>query len=118
LKGILIISHGSPEPTGIEPLQVMAHALTAKFTVPIHLAFLDFNHPNIPIGVDLCYHDGVRELLLIPYFLTEGFLSKKSIRIARQAAAAYPDLSVSESGVLAFEERIGEILLDRFQNAF
>lgn len=117
MKGILILSHGSSEPIAIKPLIVVARKMEQQLGVPVTVAFLNFNEPTIEQAVHHCYAKGICELLLLPYFLSDGYLMRKAMQIANDTARQYKDLKCVEDAPLGQNIRLGQILLTRYRHS-
>jgi sirohydrochlorin ferrochelatase len=91
---VLLIAHGSREPSANDDLNALAGRLAAEGEHPIVVAcFLELAEPDIPTGAERCVARGATHVLMIPYFLSEG------VHLRRDLTAAREELHSRYSGV-------------------
>jgi sirohydrochlorin ferrochelatase len=96
---VLLIAHGSREPSANADLHELAARLSAAGDHPIVVAcFLELAEPDIPTGGDRCVARGVTRVLMVPYFLSAG------VHLRRDLTAARDELNGRHPGV---EFRLG-----------
>jgi sirohydrochlorin cobaltochelatase len=83
----------------------------------VEVGFLSFAEPGIGPAVERCVRQGVTALVVVPFFLTEGFLARRAIRKVREEAAKYPQLQVSVSAPLGPHPRLVDVVLGRIEEA-
>ena len=85
---ILLIAHGSRQPSANDDLHAMAARLSASGEHPIvEACFLELAEPDIPTGGGRCVARGANRVLMVPYFLSAG------VHLRRDLTAARDDLS-------------------------
>ena len=91
---VLLIAHGSREPSANADLHELAARLSASGEHPIvEAAFLEVAEPDIPSGGDRCVARGATRVLMIPYFLSAGVHLRRDLTAARDdLARRYPDV--------------------------
>jgi len=91
---VLLIAHGSREPSANDDLHALADRLTATgenaIVVP---CFLELAEPDIPAGGERCVAWGATRVLMVPYFLSAG------VHLRRDLAAAREELERKHAGV-------------------
>jgi sirohydrochlorin ferrochelatase len=114
--GILLIAHGSPLLEEADALFAIAEELRRR--LPRHIvevAFLDFNEPRIEEGIRRLMEREIEELILVPYFLANGYLAQKALRQARKAVKEHRGVSVSHTDPIGFDRRLVEIVEERIK---
>lgn len=114
-RGFIIFAHGSR----IEPANEAVRSVAAQFARAgrfehVEAAFLELGKPNLHDAVAHLAGDGVRQVVVIPYFLTLGtHLERDLPKLAARAAAAYPGVDLRVTAPLDGHQALVEILLDR-----
>ena len=91
---VLLIAHGSREPSANDDLRALAERLAKTGDHPIVVAsFLELAEPDIATGGDLCVAEGASMVLMVPYFLSAG------VHLRRDLTAAREDLQAKHPGV-------------------
>ena len=91
---VLLIAHGSREPSANDDLHALAARLAAAGEHPIVVAcFLELAEPDIATGGDRCVALGATRVLIVPYFLSAG------VHLRRDLTAARDELQVRHPGV-------------------
>src|SRR5439155_7230631 len=82
---VLLIAHGSREPSANDDLRALAARLAAAGEYPIvEACFLELAEPDIPTGGDRCVARGATRVLMIPYFLSAGVHLRRDLTAARE----------------------------------
>ncbi len=82
---VLLIAHGSREPSANDDLHELAARLSARGDYPLVVAcFLELAEPDIPTGGNRCVAQGATRVLMIPYFLSAGVHLRRDLTAARQ----------------------------------
>ncbi len=74
-KGILLVAHGSRRKESNEEVRQLADTLRAQAGERFHFigcAFLELGEPSIPDGIEASIRAGVKEIVILPYFLSAG----------------------------------------------
>lgn len=117
-RGILLIAHGSIV-AGVErDLEHIAADLRQKTEADVvGSGFLDYTEPKIPEAVRQMAEQGVTELLVVPYFLSAGYLLRKALRIVREETAMQAQMKVHIAEHLGKHPRLTDVVLDRIEDA-
>lgn len=114
-RAIVLVDHGSREPEANAVLEEVAAKVRER--APDHLvriAHMELAAPSLAEAIAGCVADGAREIVVHPYFLAPGRHASEDIpRLAREAAAQHPDVSVRVSPPLGAHPLLAEIVLDR-----
>lgn len=75
MKNLLIVAQGSRrEKLNIE-IKILAEKVAAGmllFIDDVLVAFLEFSSPSISDAINSCFTRGVKEIVVLPYFLSAG----------------------------------------------
>lgn len=115
-QGLLMVAHGSDLAGSERELLQVTAAVQARLGLTVaEVGFLRTNESTASIAeaVLSCVRQGVTELLVMPYFLTAGFLQKKAVREVREALAPYSQVQLVVADPLGSHERLAEVVLDR-----
>jgi sirohydrochlorin ferrochelatase len=81
---ILLIAHGSREPSANNDLRELAERLMSMGRYPIvEACFLELAEPDIRSGGERCVERGANRVLMIPYFLSAGVHLRRDLTAAR-----------------------------------
>lgn len=75
MKCLVIVAHGSRRQASNEEVEVLANKVAQRLPGGfggVKVAFLELASPSIEAAIDSCYEEGASELLVLPYFLSEG----------------------------------------------
>ena len=85
---VLLIAHGSREPSANDDLIELATRLSASGEYPIvEACFLELAEPDIPASGDRCVARGATRVLMVPYFLSAGVHLRRDLTAARDELA-------------------------------
>ncbi|WP_319201160.1 CbiX/SirB N-terminal domain-containing protein [uncultured Ilyobacter sp.] len=79
MKGILIIGHGSRIKEGNEAFEDLVKIIGEKENIPVRGAHLSLASPTIEDSVRQMYQDGIKKIIVLPYFLFGGTHIRKHI---------------------------------------
>jgi sirohydrochlorin ferrochelatase len=92
---ILLVAHGSRRPQANLEVQQVAERLAAQLGRKVLACFLESAEPNIPEGIDRALSLNPSEILVLPYFLTEGRHMDEDIpKILQEKVRAYPETPI------------------------
>ena len=118
VRGLLVIAHGSVVPGAEREVVELAEQMRDRAGLPVaEVGYLDYTEPRIPEAVAKCVQRGATELVVLPYFLAEGYLVRKMRRAVVAAAANHPGLRLLEAAPLGPDPRFADVLLDRVAEA-
>jgi len=118
-EGVILLAHGSQSPRAEEGLQEIASQVKERLGgSQVILAFLQFNRPNLPEAIASAVAEGMKKIVVVPFFLAPGVHVRKDIPgELDHARAKYPGVEILFSRPLLPDARIAEILLDRIWEA-
>jgi len=99
MKNVLIIAHGSRRDESNAEIRTLAEKVAESMPFEIDhvdVAFLELSSPTIREAIDICFGRGIRELAVLPYFLSIGNHVVKDIPHEIDAAMSnWPDKKVT-----------------------
>ncbi|MFT7184789.1 MAG: sirohydrochlorin ferrochelatase [Pseudohongiellaceae bacterium] len=75
MKQLLIVAHGSRIESSNQEVRVLAEKVGARLKLEvddIKVAFLELASPSIDVALSDCFNRGVKEVVVLPYFLSGG----------------------------------------------
>ena len=115
--GLLVVAHGSVVPgAGREVLGVAERLRERSGLRVVEVGFLDYTEPGIPAALAACVDRGATEVVVLPYFLAEGYLVRKMRRAVAAAMANHPGVQLREARALGPDPRFADIVLDRIRD--
>jgi len=92
---ILLVAHGSRLQEANLEIHQMAERLQEELSREVLACFLELGEPSIPEGVDRALKLNPKEILALPYFLTQGRHVQNDItKILEDKARAYPETPI------------------------
>ena len=119
MKGVLIIAHGSRAlETELTLDSIVSMVKTKLPGITIECAFMEFSDRTINNGLSLLVDKGIKEIIVIPYFLFMGNHLKKDIPDAlNDFISEHPDVNISLQPPLGDDARLCDIIVDKIQTA-
>ncbi|MBI3397937.1 MAG: precorrin-8X methylmutase, partial [Deltaproteobacteria bacterium] len=117
MTAVLILGHGSPVVEANETLREIALGVKKKGGYEIvQPAFLQFEHPNFAEAVNILVQQGVRKIIVHPYFLYMGSHVTKDLPFEIETAKKkYPNLDVILAPHLGYHEKLVEVAVERIE---
>ena len=118
-RGLLLVDHGSRREQANAVLVQVAEIIRRQsdFAV-VHYAHMEIAEPTIAQGFDACVADGVREVIVHPYFLAPGDHYNDTVpRLVAEAAARHPDVRWTITAPLGIHAKLCEVVLERVEAA-
>lgn len=96
-KGIILFGHGARNPEWAAPFHRVRNALQQQApTLVVELAFLELMQPSLPEAVATLADLGVREIAIVPLFISAGSHIREDLpRLAAEAMASDPGLTIT-----------------------
>lgn len=119
-RALLLVDHGSRVPAANAQLAELARLVQLEAArdgdpdLLVQHAHMELGAPSIDDAIDALAARGVRELVLVPYFLAPGRHATEDIpRLAHEAAARHPELRVHIAECLGVHELLAKLVLVR-----
>jgi sirohydrochlorin ferrochelatase len=100
MRAYLLVDHGSRLEAANEVVAQVARAMQASLGAAARVAHAhqEAAPPSIEEAIDALVADGVRDLVVVPFFLAPGKHATSDVpRLAREAAAHHEDLRLEVS---------------------
>jgi len=119
--GVIILAHGSRNESEVsEILREVSRTVKAWLPPEIKVvgAAMQFNHPDLEEAVELLVKQGVRRVVIMPYFLFQGIHSTRDIPsrigVIRQTN---PEVEFILANTLGVDEHLTNLVVKRIQEA-
>lgn len=115
--GVILLSHGSRLPEVKETLEAYKKmVIEAGLYGVVEAASLQFNQPDLPSSIKGVVDQGVKRIIVMPFFLYQGVHVKQDIpELISQERKKYPGVEIVMAASIGIDERIGQIILDRIR---
>ena len=115
MKGIILVGHGSRSKESKELFFKIVEGLRRDMkNENIEGCFMEISKPNIPERIEDMYKKGVRDFVILPYFLIPGIHIKRDIpNILNEVKNDYEDISLLLSKPIGYHPKLIEILKER-----
>lgn len=118
---VIILAHGSyNEPETGELMGNVTSGVKSGLTlgVEVEWAALQFNHPNLGEVVENLAKRGVKQVVIMPYFLFEGRHFTKDIpNLIEDIKRAHPDVEFILTNTLGMDGLLVDLVIKRIQEA-
>ncbi len=109
---ILLVAHGSRLAEANVEVHRLADQLQQRLNHDVRACFLEGGEPNIPDAIDQALQQGAKEILALPYFLTQGRHFREDIpKILGEKARAFPETSIRLLDYVGSHEGMMDLLL-------
>jgi len=116
--GIVVLGHGSRAPGASEAMEDVVLGLRARRAERIEAAYMELCEPSLEAVLESLHTDGIRQVLVVPYFLHHGIHLREDVpEILRGVRARLPDLEVSMAAHLGFDDALVEVVQRRIAQA-
>jgi sirohydrochlorin cobaltochelatase len=111
MNGIVVVGHGSRSREAFDVFHEVVAYFREKMGKPVEGCFMELSQPNIPDTINNMYEKGIRDIIVVPYFLYPGIHIKEDIpEILVQIKEKYSDLSISMAKPIGYNKSIIDIL--------
>jgi len=116
---LLLMAHGTPDPSANAPLERIARRLgIATDFCRVTVSYLDCNEPTIPAAIDGLVESGASRIVALPYFLHRGRHVRDDLpQLLAEARQRHPALEIAEAAELGYDLRLAELIVERVKNA-
>lgn len=112
--GILIVGHGSPRAGANEGFIALVGRVAGRLGVPALPTFFSIARPSIDDQVAALVGQGVRRIVLMPYFLYSGQHVRHDIpELLDKCRRDYPGVTIDVLNTLEGEPTLEDVLVDR-----
>lgn len=115
---VLLVGPGSPDPYANAEVHRAARLLwEGRGYAGVEVAFVSFAAPDVASGLDRCRKLGARKVVVLPYFLFAGGLSKRVRQQSEGWGVANRDVEVVPADVIGGEQELAGLVLERYREA-
>ncbi|MCL6472076.1 MAG: precorrin-8X methylmutase [Firmicutes bacterium] len=113
--GFIVLGHGSKVSETVQILKSITGSLRRRLAAgKVQYAALQFNEPDLPAAIAKMKEDGVRDIVVLPLFLTDGNHVREDIpEIIKKESARHPSMNIRLADHIGADVRITDILLDK-----
>ena len=115
---VLLVGRGSSDPDANSDVFKIARLLhEGRPYAGVEVCFIGITRPNLTEGLERCLRLGARRVAVVPYFLFTGVLERRIRTLSLAFGDAHPDVEVRVAGYLGPDERIAQLVLERYREA-
>ena len=115
---ILVVGRGSSDPDANSDLAKIARLFYEGRPYPIvEGAYVSMTPPSVAAGLDRCRRLGAGRVVVFSYFLFTGVLEERIREQSATFAAENADLEVRYAGYFGADERVADLLMERYAEA-
>ncbi len=117
-QATLVVGHGSRSAEAVQNFEAIVKMVTDKLGTKIYGAHMELAEPSIEQTVAALWSEGVRDFLIIPYFLYQGNHIKHDIpEILAQLQASLPGMTYTMGQHIGEEPLMADIIIKRIVQA-
>jgi sirohydrochlorin ferrochelatase len=117
---VLLIGHGSKQKDFASAMQKVARRLvrSGHFSA-VNCAYLEVSAPSIPEGIQALAEKGIREIIIVPYFVLSGKHVANDIpRIVKECRTNHKKtIRIRLSPYLGYHDKLVELVAQRIREA-
>jgi sirohydrochlorin ferrochelatase len=117
MKAMLIVAHGSRREASNDEIRELARSVARRAENSfdrVSCAFLELAEPNIPDGLRELIRDGVRNIVVMPYFLSAGRHVAEDIPgEVDLVRGEFPDVTIGLAPYLGLAHAVPDLLLQQ-----
>lgn len=115
---VLIVGRGSSDPDANSDLSKIARLFwEGRRYALAEGAYVSMTPPSVADGLDRCRRLGAKRVIVFSYFLFTGVLEERIREQSEAFAAANPDVEVRYAGYFGPDERVADLLMERYAEA-
>ena len=115
---VLVVGRGSSDPDANSDLSKIARLFYEGRPYPIvEGAYVGMTPPDVADGLERCRRLGAKRVVVFSYFLFTGVLEERIREHSEAFAVAHPNVEVRYAGYFGSDERVAELLIERYKEA-
>jgi len=115
---VLVVGRGSSDPDANSDIAKITRLFYEGRPYPmVESAFISMTPPGVGEGLDRCRRLGATRIVVFSYFLFTGVLEERIRDRVEAFAAGHPDLEVRYAGYFGPDERVADLLVERYAEA-
>lgn len=118
MNAVVVLGHGSRAPGASEAMERIAAILRTRRGGRIEVAHMELAEPSLPVVLERMHGDGIRHIVLVPYFLHHGIHLREDIPgILAEACSRLPGLEVVLAPHLGYDDALVDVVEKRLEQA-
>ena len=115
---VLVVGRGSSDPDANSDLSKMVRLFYEGRPYPaVESAYVSMTPPDVATALDRCRKLGAKRIVVFSYFLFTGVLEERIRQQSEAFASANPDVEVRYAGYFGPNERVADLLVERYTEA-
>jgi sirohydrochlorin cobaltochelatase len=115
---VLVVGRGSSDPDANSDIAKITRLFYEGRPYPmVESAFISMTPPGVEEGLDRLRRLGATRVVVFSYFLFTGVLEDRIREQAEAFAAGHPDVEVRYAGYFGPDERVADLLMERYAEA-
>jgi sirohydrochlorin cobaltochelatase len=118
MKAVIVLGHGSRAEGASNAMERVVELLRLRHAERIEPAYMELAEPSLATVLGRLHADGIRQVVLVPYFLHFGIHLREDIpALLRDACAALAGLEVVMAPNLGYDDALVEVVERRLSQA-
>lgn len=118
MKAVVVLGHGSRAPGASEAMEHVASILRTRRAERIEVAHMELAEPSLSAVLERLHRDGIRHVILVPYFLHRGIHLREDIPgILDEVRSRLPDLEIAMAPHLGYDDALVDVVEKRLDQA-
>ncbi|MBK9578993.1 MAG: CbiX/SirB N-terminal domain-containing protein [Fibrobacteres bacterium] len=118
VSALVLLGHGSRAPGASQAMERIAQVLRTRRQERIEVAHMELAQPSLTDVLDRLHGDGIRHVVLVPYFLHHGVHLREDIPgILDEVRARLPDLEIAMAPHLGYDDALVDVVERRVSQA-
>jgi sirohydrochlorin cobaltochelatase len=115
---VVLLGHGSRAPGASEAMERVVERMRERRAERIEPAYMELCEPGLETVLRGLHEDGIRRVLLVPYFLHHGVHLREDVPAILEGVRAFlPGLEVEVAAHLGFDDALVEVVERRIVQA-
>jgi len=118
MKAVVVLGHGSRAEGASNAMERVVELLRKRHPERVELAYMELAEPSLTAVLGRLYADGIRQVVLVPYFLHFGIHLREDVPgILETACAELPGLEVVTAPNLGYDDALVDVVERRLSQA-
>jgi sirohydrochlorin ferrochelatase len=118
MNAVIVLGHGSRAPGASIAMERIVSILRERRAERIEVAHMELAEPTLASVLDRLHEDGIRHVVLVPYFLHHGIHLREDIpAILDEARARLAGLEVVLAPHLGYDDALVDVVEKRLEQA-
>ncbi len=120
MDGLILFSHGSVLCGAGEALEAHAHRFRERGEwTAVEIGYLNYSRPTFQEAVQRLASNGIRRIVIVPYFLVPGkFVTHDLPRAIAQAKLDCPEVDFFIAEPIGFDAALADVILELAESAY